>query len=451
MIVFRKRLLFWLIKAYIKKLGKRIIIFFFLGLLCFFLLYLVFNSIVSKIPTSENESIGIAGAYNVDNMPPEILNKISSGLTKLDKDGTPIPNFASSWKIENGGKRYTFYLKKDIKFSDGSDLISENINYNFSDAKVSRPNKQTIVFDLKESYSPFLATVSRPIFKKGYVGIGEYKIKKIDLNGNFVESLTLSSTKIPFKNINYQFYPSSSSIKTAITLGEITRYSEFSEPSFKNISFSNFPNLKVTKKINYDQLVTLFYNTKDSELSDKKIRTALSYTIPNEFTYGKKALSLYPPTSWVYTDQYAKTQDNSHALILLKSISDINKNKKIKLKIKTLAKYKETASLIKDEWKKIGIEVEIETVDSLPSNFQVFLGNFYVPKDPDQYMLWHSDQDNNITGLKNLRVDKLLEDGRKTVNPDERKKIYFEFQKYLLDDAPASFLYFPYEYEVSRK
>ena len=87
--------------------------------------------------------------------------------------------------------------------------------------------------------------------------------------------------------------------------------------------------------------------------------------------------------------------------------------------------------------------------------FQVYLGDFTVPKDPDQYMLWHSDQESNITKFRSLRIDKLLEDGRKTVAVKERKRIYDDFQKYLLDDAvidtPASFLYFPYTYTLKRR
>jgi peptide/nickel transport system substrate-binding protein len=68
-------------------------------------------------------------------------------------------------------------------------------------------------------------------------------------------------------------------------------------------------------------------------------------------------------------------------------------------------------------------------------------------------MLWHSSQIqiNNISKNKNVRIDKLLEDGRKTNDLEERKKIYADFQKYLLEDPPAAFLYFPYEFTVARK
>jgi len=36
-----------------------------------------------------------------------------------------------------------------------------------------------------------------------------------------------------------------------------------------------------------------------------------------------------------------------------------------------------------------------------------------------------------------------LEDGRKIINEDDRKVKYFDFQKALLEEAPAIFLYFP--------
>ena len=121
------------------------------------------------------------------------------------------------------------------------------------------------------------------------------------------------------------------------------------------------------------------------------------------------------------------------------------------LTIKTLRQYKTAADAIAKTWKGLGIDTKIEEVDTLPDTYQVFLGDFSIPKDPDQYTLWHSAQQNNITRYKNLRIDKLLEDGRKTSDINERKSLYDDFQKYLMDDAPAAFLYFPMQYDVKRK
>jgi len=67
-----------------------------------------------------------------------------------------------------------------------------------------------------------------------------------------------------------------------------------------------------------------------------------------------------------------------------------------------------------------------------------------IPADPDQYSLWHSTQtQTNISQISNPRIDKDLEDGRKATDSAVRKARYQDFQKVLLDHAPATFLYFP--------
>lgn len=451
MIIFRKRLMFWLAKAYIKRLGKRIFIFFILGFVVFFALLFSLKYFLPKIPVGEKETIGMVGAYTLNSLPDAVISDLSRGLTFIDNTGSVKPAAAKKWKIQDSGKTYVFYLKDNIKFTDSTDLISTNINYNFSDAKTIKPAKNVIVFKLKESFAPFLTTVSRPIFKKGFVGLGEYKIKDVDLNGDFVQSINLISVKNSYKIKKYNFYPTASALKNAFLLGEISKMIRLNDVKYKNFSFNDFPNTKIEKKVNYNQMITLFFNTKDSTLSDKKIRSGLIYSIQNEFPLGKKSGSPYSPSSWAYTDQYLRTQDLEHAKILLSPDNPSSKSASMTLRIKTFEKYKKTAEIISNNWKELGIKAKIELADNVPDNFQIFLGDFYIPKDPDQYMLWHSQHENNITKLENKRIDKYLEDGRKTTHVNDRKKIYADFQKYLLDESPAAFLYFPYEYEVTRK
>ena len=195
MIVFRRRLLIWLIKAYSKRWGKNIIAYFGVGLFVFIIINMITPSSLTRLPFVEKETIGMVGAYTTDDLPKEILDKISKGLTITEKDGSVRPGIAEKWKIAPNGKAYAFYLRKNVRFSDGSNLTSEDINYDFKDVSIIRPDKYTIVFNLKDNYSPFLTTVSRPILKKNFVGVGDYKVKKIKINGNFVESIELYSEK----------------------------------------------------------------------------------------------------------------------------------------------------------------------------------------------------------------------------------------------------------------
>lgn len=450
----RRRLITWLLKAYLKKWRKTIFISFVIGLVVFFILKFGVNYFIPLIPFTQQQTIGLMGAYTTDNLPPTILINVSKGLTKTVENDSVQPDLASSWNIQNNGKKYVFHLKKNISFSDGTKFTSDQIKYNFLNVSVEKPDPYTIVFNLKNAYSPFLITVSRPIFKNGFVGIGDYKVNTLNLNGNFIQSLSLVSVTGKNKEIIYQFYPTENSLKTALALGDVDKIMGLRNLAIKNNQFSSFKNLLVSKYVNYSSLVTIFYNTQDKTLSDKRLREALTYAMPDKFVFGQRNYGPFSPKSWA-NENYSSTyqQDFQHAKLLLGESGSSTSGAMLKIELKTLERYKLLAYQIKSLWAKIGVEANIQIVDTLPANFQAFLGEFNVTKDPDQYTLWHSSQINldNITNYKNLRIDKLLEDGRQTDDISERKKIYSDFQKYLLDDAPATFLYFPYEYEITKK
>jgi len=449
----RRRLVFWLVKAYLKKWRRTAVFFFLVGLLFFFAIRFFSSYFSNKLPFVRKDVIGIVGAYTIDNLPSEILTKISRGLTYTSENGLPKPDTALSWEIKDDGKTYIFKLKDNIYFTNGDKLNSESINYDFIDVLEERSDKSTIVYKLKESYSPFLTTVSRPIFKGNFVGLGDYKVKNIKLNGNFVQSIDLVSKENEYKIISYQMYPTEEALKIAYNLGEITKANGLTNTSYKDLDFKNYKNSDVKKYVDKNTLVTLFYNTQDPVLSDKKLRDAFTYATPDNFSYGERSYGPFSSRFWGNSNTISEyQQDFEHSKKFLEAPEGQDEsNSKIKVEIKALSKYKDVALDLKDIYKNIGIEISVSIVDSFPQNFQIFLGDFSVPKDPDQYTLWHSNQGNNITKYINLRIDKLLEDGRKTVDIGSRQTIYSDFEKYLLDDSPATFLYFPYKYDVSRK
>lgn len=357
------------------------------------------------------------------------------------------------WRVLDNGKRYEFALRENVKFTDGKKLDSSQVNYNFSDATISRPSEYRIVFTLKDSYSPFLLSVSRPLFRSGFVGTGEYIVKKVELSGDFVKYMSLYKKNNSLQTISYQFYPSQDALKLAFLLGEVDTAKGLADTNYESNEIARFPNVRAEKTTNYSRLVALFYNTKDTTLSDEKIRNALTYALPDSFSRGERNGTPFSPKSWAYTDGTTvalKKQDLERAEELLGSSSASN-SANLVVQIKVFKKYKTTAQEVAKEWKKININATIEEVSAIPSQFQVFLGDFPLEKDPDQYFLWHSSSAQNITNYADLRIDKLLEDGRKTTDLTTRKKIYEDFQKYLLAESPASFLFFPHEYDLIRK
>jgi hypothetical protein len=266
----RRRLITWLLKAYLKKWRKTILISFLVGLIVFFVLKFGVNYFIPLIPFTQQQTVGLSGTYTVDNLPSSILSKVSRGLTYISGNDTPQPDLATSWDIKDNGRTYVFHLKKNVNFDDGTPLTSDQIKYNFLNVTEERPDPYTIIFNLKSSYSPFLVTVSRPIFRSGFTGIGDYRVQSVNLNGNFVQSLSLVSVKGKNKEILYQFYPTEESLKTAFALGEVDNILGVKGLSIDGGSLASFKNVSISKNTNYSDLVTLFYDTQDKTLSDKR-------------------------------------------------------------------------------------------------------------------------------------------------------------------------------------
>lgn len=450
----RKRLIVWLFRAYLKKWSRTIVACFLVGLPLIALAYFSKDFVLARIPLNRTESIGIEGIYLRSDLPnnlPEVIqSQLSRGLTKVDDKGNVVADLADHWDIKDNGRTYVFYLKPNIKFADGSPLVSKSINYNFQDLTIERPAQQVIVFRLKEKYSPFLVTLAdRKVFKKNNVGVSDYLITKIDADAYQVHSLSVYSKKDK-KVIKYVFKDTQEEIKSAYVLGEVGKILDIGSLEYpKTSSLASFKNTNTSRNINPNKLVTVFFNTLDPVLSDKKVRKALAYSISDQFPEGVRAYTPYRKSYWFNNASVSYRQDISLAKDELSSSSS-SQSGKMTISLKTLPQYRDLANLLAADWKKIGIETKIETVDTVPDVYQAFLGDLTLPKDPDQYTLWHSGAPSNITNYKNLRIDKLLEDGRTTYDKSQRKQIYDDFQKYLVDDMPAAFLYFPYTYTLTR-
>ncbi|EEL89924.1 ABC transporter substrate-binding protein [Bacillus cereus] len=58
-----------------------------------------------------------------------ITQAIFAPLVGLDKEGKPIPILAKKWDISENQLTYTFHLKDDVKFSDGSPLTADDVAF----------------------------------------------------------------------------------------------------------------------------------------------------------------------------------------------------------------------------------------------------------------------------------------------------------------------------------
>ena len=114
---------------------------------------------------------------------------------------------------------------------------------------------------------------------------------------------------------------------------------------------------------------------------------------------------------------------------------------------------KDTAVILQDQLKQIGIDVQIEVLEwgsyldrVAKGEHDMFILGWSSSADSDSamYALFHSKNlggAGNRTFYKNPKVDELLDKAKMTTDPEERKKLYEEIQLLIVDDAPDIMLY----------
>lgn len=418
----------------------------FIGIFFGIILFLIFRFIYPLFFGRITQRVGLTGRYQTDQLPAAILSKISQGLTKLNDKGEVEPDLAEKWETGDGGKTWEFVLKEGNRWQDGTAVTADTIKYKFDGVTIERPDKNRIIFKLKEKFAPFPVVVSHPTFKKGLLGTGVWNVKKVNLAGSFLEELQLQNRNKDL--IIIKFYPTEEQTKLAFKLGQVDTIIDLIDPK----PFLNWKQTQVLTKSESRRFLAVFFNTQDNLLGDKLLRQALSYAINKTKLPGDRAISPLSPLSWGYNPQ-VKTYDFDP-----KRAKELEGefNKKVKgeitLKLVTSPVLLDSAELIAKNWEAIGVKTQLQVTSVLPDEYQAFLAMYDIPSDPDQYMLWHSTQKaTNITLYKNPRIDKLLEDGRTELDQEKRKEIYLDFQRYLLEDAPAAFLIHPISYTVTRE
>lgn len=224
----------------------------------------------------------------------------------------------------------------------------------------------------------------------------------------------------------------------------------------------------------------LGYNLEKPMFKDVKVRQALTYAINKEeivkgvlLGQGVPTIGPYKPGTWVYNDQivpYGYDPDKAKAMLAEAGWTDsdgdgildkdgepfaftILTNQGNDLRIKT-------ATIIQERLSDIGIKVDIRTVEWAAfvkefidkGRFDAMILGWNILQDPDIYDVWHSSKAGN-GGLnhihyKNQEVDRLLEQGRTTIDRTRRKEIYDKLQVIFHQDQPYCFLYVAYSLPI---
>lgn len=407
-------------------------------------LLLIGGFLVYKLQSQPAKPIlieGAVGTYTEDNLPLIVTRLLSQSLIVMDRAGNPKPNIASSWEVNPEATKYTVKLKKDAKWIDNTPVKAIDLDFSLPSTKVKANSDNSLTFEIADSYSPFLSLLDKPLLKRGTrIGIGPYtitKIKKDPISKVFITYVFLTSSQKDLPDLIIRFFDSEKNAQTALELGEVDALLGVNDTS----KLKDQNTLNIWSRINYQQLVTIFYNTQDKVLSDESFRLALSFgapSIPNE----AEAKTSIPPTSWAFNPEVKDYLDNKELAESYLAKVENGKDSTIILTATTFLE--DVGQQIVSEWNKNGIKAKLKVESGIPQNFQALLITQNIPEDPDQYSLWHSTQkQTNISKLESKRIDKDVEDGRKISDMEVRKARYVDFQRVLLDESPATFLYFP--------
>ena len=217
------------------------------------------------------------------------------------------------------------------------------------------------------------------------------------------------------------------------------------------------------------------YNLKNPLFADKRVRQAISYAINKDeiisgvlLKLGKPANGPYKPGAWAFNDKVKVYNYNPQKALALLNEAGWKKTGSDGLLKKDGQPFvfeivtnqgnetrQKCAEIIQRQLKEIGITVKIRVLEwsAFVTDFinkrrfdAVILG-WTIPLDPDAYDVWHSSktapEELNFISYNNPEVDEMLEKGRSTFDPKERKKYYDRFQEILAEDQPYTFLYVP--------
>lgn len=208
-------------------------------------------------------------------------------------------------------------------------------------------------------------------------------------------------------------------------------------------------------------------NFGSDKVKDPKVRQALVYGLNRQGFmdsyyqgYGQVYNSHILPTSWAYNPdvpKYEYNPDKANELLDEAGWKDTNGNgvrdkDGVELELQWLtytdSKYVDSLiPIVQQSWEQIGVKVTPELMefgtmlDKVDKReYDIFNAAWSLSIDPDPSELFAIAQDvpggfNNV-GWRNEEADKLLKEGKSTIDQEARKKAYYEWQLKFSEDLP---------------
>lgn len=215
------------------------------------------------------------------------------------------------------------------------------------------------------------------------------------------------------------------------------------DPGWSYVASVNFDNLKAGDNIY--KIYAIDFNEEKKEID------AITITYGTKQTFTEKEKEELTMENETAPNLPTRIDKNGEKLVLNLITS------------KTPETYGKVAEILKEQWKKIGVEINIEILENVQfqerlnkREYDLLIFGQNLGYNLDAYPYWHSSQAKeggfNLSQFKNFVVDSLLEQARYESDGEKRKKTLSEIQYIISQEAPAVFLYSPtYYYALSDK
>lgn len=426
-----------------------------------------------------------------------------SGLMGLSGSGELVPILADSYTISPDGKIYTFTIRKNAKFSDGTPVTAADVVFtvekaqdpalkspvyaNWSGVAVTALDSQTVRFILPKPYAPFLSLTTLGILpahlwqnisdeefpfstlETNPVGAGPFEVSSVtrDASG-LIQSVSLTENERyplgrPYLDgITLKFYSSTDDLSQALSSGAVESAYGVSVPNARTAP--------------YARVYGVFLNQNDNQVfARSEVRKALSLAIDRNAIvqnvlggYAQSIMGPVPPGAPIEQVAVPQSQDpTANAATVLESAgwkydSDARvwKNGKLTLdsitiRTSNVPELKVVATAVKSDWEKLGIPTDIELYEPgdlsqnviRPRKYDALLYGMVIDRGQDLYAFWNSQERNdpglNIALYANKAIDALLEDARSNPSEDARTADLQKIETTVAGDYPAAFLYAP--------
>ncbi|MDQ6952822.1 MAG: ABC transporter substrate-binding protein [Mariprofundaceae bacterium] len=419
----------------------------------------------------------------------KIQQLIHRGLTKLDEHWMPKADLAKYWEHPTP-LVWLFYLRRDIHFHDGSLLTAKDVQATLTsilDKHLASPlragftaienvqiiHPYTIKITLKKADASLLTRLSLGILPAAYtkntpdahqtMGCGAFKLVSWHDNDLVLQRASKSSQS-NIQTLHFLRVKEAVTRSLKLVRGEID-FTQNDLPPELLPYLARQPQLHIQTKAS----TTFSYigmNLQDPMLKDVRVRQALALAI-NRQRLKQALLSDLPilaetvltPNHWAASRQSLTPFDALQAEKLLDEAGFPRNAKGIRFHLSyrtsTNATRLRLASAIADMWRKVGVDISVESMEwggfyarIKRGDFQVFSLSWVSIADPDIYRwILHSSmwppKGANRGRYANTQMDAWLDLAQASQNLAERKALYAKIQTKMKED----FVYIPLWYE----